>query len=395
MVLQSNFAKRSTSNAENTPPFLHGGKSLVSRIRSSLHDAARRRRARTNGTARTPKYVVEQARRRTHSRSHGNTIRFNVTTIKAPKVIDSVEIKDVEPSFSTTTVPIMLPRELGRPEYCDISQEAIVAVDPDLNGTDISYLREGLEEFGPGMLQVLSSVKGNPIKDVLPKELSIIVHDLSSAVPSHMLAIYGPPSKNGSTEKRKVTLYPAHSLVFAAYCSKLPPFPSPPVPTASQPGEPLELTVPIRPLCLPSPQTYPRLSSFLYTKRTDVLLQSLMPCPPPSSLMQSEGEDSSSQSSQLVEFAAKLAGTYTTQALLQHTMTVHGLWQNTCALGIFDDSLWETIDLAWQILLTAIAIGTGNPRDMIVPSAISSSLEQPQPCDTLLQSSPATSQTAS
>jgi len=229
------------------------------------------------------------------------------------------------------------------------------------------------------MLQGLSSVQANPIKDALPKELGILIHDLSAALPSHMLAVYGPPSPKQPIERRKVTLYPAHSLIFAAYCSKLPPFPPAGVPSPSQPSAPPELNVPVRPLCLPSPHTYPQLSCFLYTKRADILLQSLMPCLPPASLAQRQEKETSPQSSQLVEFAAKLAGTYTTQALLQHTMTVHGLWQNVCALGIFDDGLWETVDLAWQILLTAIAIGTGNPQAMISHPAISSSSsEQPQ-----------------
>lgn len=234
------------------------------------------------------------------------------------------------------------------------------------------------------MLHVLGSVKGNPIKDVLPKELSIVVHDISFAAPSHMFAVYGPPAQKGSTERRKVTLYPAHSLIFAAYCSKLPPFPPSGFEDTSQQSAPQELNVPVRPLCLPSPQTYPCLSSFLYTKRTDALLQSLVPCQLPTALIQRQEEVSLPSS--LVTFATRLAGTYTTQALLQHIMTVHGLWQNVCALGIFDDSLWETIDLAWQILLTAIAIGTGNPQAMIVPS-VSSSSEQPQQSDSQLQPS--------
>jgi hypothetical protein len=143
MVLQSNFSKRSN---ENKPPIQHGGKSLSSRIRTSLHDAARRRRARANGAPCTSKYAVEQAKRRSHSKLSVTTVRFHLTAITAPPVID-VEMKDAS---STTTVPIMLPRVLGRPEYCEISREAITAVDPELTGTDISYIREGLEEFGPG-----------------------------------------------------------------------------------------------------------------------------------------------------------------------------------------------------------------------------------------------------
>jgi len=383
MVVQSKRV-----DTESTPPAQQGGKSLASRIRSTLHDVARRRE-RINGVARTSKYVVEQARRRNHQRSSATTIRFNVTTITAPPIMD-VDIKDAEPSFATTTVPIMLPRELGRPEYCEISEEAINAAGPGLGAADITYVRESLERFGPSMLKVLGSVKSNPVKDALPKELGIVVHDLSSALPSHMLAVYGPSPKKGSTERRRVTLYPAHSLIFAVYCSKLPPFPPADVSVTSQPSVPAVLSVPVRPLCLPSPQTYPRLSSYLYTKRTDLLLHSLMPCQPPTTLAQRQEQDPSSQSSQLVEFAASLAGTYTTQALLQYTMLVHGLWQNVCALGIFDDGLWETIDFAWQILLTAIAIGTGNPQAMIAAPAASPSIEQPQPSDTPRQLSPPT-----
>lgn len=147
MVLQSNFAKR--ANAENTPPSQHRlGKSLASRVRSSLHDTARRRRARTNGLPRTSKYVVEQARRRNHAILPSNKLRFHVTTIAPPPVTD-IEMKDAEPSLKTTTVPVTLPKELGRPEYCEISQEAISAIAPELGDTDIGYLRETLEEFGP------------------------------------------------------------------------------------------------------------------------------------------------------------------------------------------------------------------------------------------------------
>jgi hypothetical protein len=43
----------------------------------------------------------------------------------------------------------MLPKELGRPEYCEISEEAIRAVGPELGATDITYIREYLEVLGP------------------------------------------------------------------------------------------------------------------------------------------------------------------------------------------------------------------------------------------------------
>lgn len=221
------------------------------------------------------------------------------------------------------------------------------------------------------MLQVLSTVKANPTKDSLPKELSIIVQDLASVTPSHMIAVYGPPSRSAPSQRRRVTLFPVHSIVFALHCAKLPPFPPISVPTTPAPGS-REMVVPVWPLCLPSPQTFPQLSSYLYNKRNDLLLSSLLPCPPPATLEQ--------ESSLLLPFASKLAGTYTAQALLQQTMTVHGFWQNVCALGIFDDELWDIIDLVWQILLTAVAIATGNPQAMIpIPSPSQPpALSQPQ-----------------
>lgn len=200
------------------------------------------------------------------------------------------------------------------------------------------------------------------MRNTLPTEIPVVVNDTTGPLPTHMMAIYGPPPQNGSAEKRKITLYPVHNTVLAAYCSKLPPFrPTSEAIRSAGPEKTLrEVILPVRPICLPSAQTYPQLSSFLYTKRTDALLASMMPCLPPQSL---------ADQSEITAFATRLAGTYTIQALLQHAMTVHGLWGNVCALGIFDDALWETIDLAWQVLLTAIAIGTGNPQSMIPPTS--------------------------
>lgn len=60
-----------------------------------------------------------------------------------------------------------------------------------------------------------------------------------------------------------------------------------------------------------------------------------------------------------------LAGMYTPPALLYQAMAVHGLWQNVCALGIFDDELWDMMDLAWEVMLSAVAIAIGSPEKML------------------------------
>lgn len=154
MVLQSNFARR--LNAENTPPTIHPNapaKSLASRLRTSLHDAARRRRGRTNGGTHAPKYAVEHAKRRSLTKSPSVSIRFNITSISStPPPVADVEMKDAEPLPSvpvSKTIPVVLPKQLGRPEYSEVSKEAVEAVDPELADIDPEYVREKLEELGP------------------------------------------------------------------------------------------------------------------------------------------------------------------------------------------------------------------------------------------------------
>ncbi|RDB28061.1 hypothetical protein Hypma_001286 [Hypsizygus marmoreus] len=365
MVLQSNFAKRVVSNVENHPPSTTT-KSIASRLRTSITDAARRRRARANGTS-TSKYNAVQAKRRS-AKTPASNIKFRMATIPnvPPPVVD-VEMRDAEPSGSssaTGNTPVVLPKELGRPDYRDVSREALVAADPELHDTDVTFLREALQEIGPDMLRGLAAITATPSKNALPNELNMIVHDLAVVLPSHLLAIYGPILKSNPEQKRKITLYPVHSLILSAYCTRLPPFPAsiplPALPTDAPPrSAPFSHTIPVRPLCLPHPASYLRLAAFLYTKRTDILMASLMPpCPLPA------GFDASDRR-QVEAYATQLATTFTGHALLQHAMIVHGLWQNVCALSIFDDSLWETMDAAWNVLLCAIAVSTGNKEAMM------------------------------
>lgn len=144
MVLQPNFAKR--ANSENTPPaapHLVTGKAIAAQARSTLQEASRRRRARANGVPHTSKNKVEQAKKRsvTKPSTPAATFRFNVTS--APGTPD-IEMQDVTPTPSTQ---VTLPRHLGRPDYREVSQEALIAADSE--DTNIAFLRQGLEDFGP------------------------------------------------------------------------------------------------------------------------------------------------------------------------------------------------------------------------------------------------------
>lgn len=75
------------------------------------------------------------------------------------------------------------------------------------------------------MLRVLAGIKAEPASNVLPQELSIIVNDVSSDVPTHMFAVFS--SRQPAPARRcRVTLFPAHNLIFAIHCANLPVLPT-------------------------------------------------------------------------------------------------------------------------------------------------------------------------
>lgn len=151
MVLQANFAKRFVSNSENTPP---SAKADGSRLHATLHDAARRRRARTNGAPRASKYTVEQAKRRSQTKPAA-PLKFKVAA-PAP-VVHDVEMKDAAPMASSSTIAdVTLPKHLGRPQFCEVSRDALIAVDPELADADLTFIREELEKLGPELVFILS-----------------------------------------------------------------------------------------------------------------------------------------------------------------------------------------------------------------------------------------------
>lgn len=159
MVLRANLANR--FDAENRPPPLNSPgptKPLTSRLRSSLTDSARRRRARATASPHASKYVVEFARRRQEAKKPGHALRIKVTTLAAPPASPSrdVEMQDAEPPSPVptriVTRSVVLPRELGRPAYCAVSKAAVEAVAPDLVSDDappIDVVRDMLPAFAP------------------------------------------------------------------------------------------------------------------------------------------------------------------------------------------------------------------------------------------------------
>lgn len=200
------------------------------------------------------------------------------------------------------------------------------------------------------MLQVLSSVQATPVSNALPKELSILINDLSADLPTHMLAVYSRQSSHSPNLTRRVTLYPTHNLVMAAHCANLPMLPKS---TTSEPDDAGNMLLPVVPLCIPAPETFSQLSGYLYTKNAYHLLSTLLPTGIGSTPYSLLGRDET----EVQQFSAKLRATYTPHALLTHAMSINGLWRNTVALGIFDDQLWDMLDLSWEVVIGALEGG--------------------------------------
>jgi hypothetical protein len=250
------------------------------------------------------------------------------------------------------------------------------------------------------MLQVLAATQTAPLAHTLPKELTLLLQPYAPplspilALPTHMLAVYAHALAPAG--RRRVTLFPVHDIVLATHCANLPPLTRPapalnsdpnpnsrsdsntdpdpdPDPTPPAPSDPISLTVPVVPLCLPSPETFPHLSAYLYTKRTDLLLTALLPCPPPPTLLPAfasfpfltpapaQEQDSAPGPEALQQFAAHLGTTYTPAALLRALGRVGGVWRNMCALGVYEAGLWGAVEGAWEVLVCAMGVGCGVP----------------------------------
>ena len=227
------------------------------------------------------------------------------------------------------------------------------------------------------MLGVLASTVTQPIAATTSSELpstvsvttTVPVSETPVLLPTHMLAVHSSAATSspgaGPSTPRKVTLFPAHSVVLAAHCANFPALPTTtfPVEYASDEevaqgvqglGREARTQLPLVPLSLPSPETFASLSTYLYTRRSDQLFASLLPHAPPPSLAQSKAKGEEA----LDMYADHLRSSISRTALLSLALRVLGLWRNTCALGVNDAQLWGVIERAWGVLVRSLGEGS-------------------------------------
>ncbi len=205
------------------------------------------------------------------------------------------------------------------------------------------------------MLAGISSLSSSHLplsmaKAHVPAMLSIPVRSSSAqpTYPTHVLAIAGSkPSPN-----EHAFLFPVHSIIIASQCTALPRLP----PSTGLSGG--SIHVPVLPLNLPSPTAFKIIHTYLYNHSLEVFTKSLFPLP--SSFVQSLSHHtvqstlaSGSSLHQLSTYLCSATGG-SLQALTTHAAHVKEVWQDLVALGLHDPELWDTLDLAWEVVLGAL-----------------------------------------
>ncbi|KAJ7611278.1 hypothetical protein FB45DRAFT_941457 [Roridomyces roridus] len=251
---------------------------------------------------------------------------------------------------------IQLPRTLARPVFTEVSREALLAAAPDLAAVPAEFIRHSLLAKAPqmqaGIAALLPLLPKSIPKSDLPSILTVPLRAHPS-YPTHVLAITAASSSKSRSEP--VSLFPVHPVVLAAHCAKLPRLPP------AQPDSRSCATLPVLSFSLPSLQAFTILREYMYTHRLDSALAALLPLPPaflqtlgPSGLSDAIAAALSSRNA-MHALAAHLAASSgsSVSALLAHAAHVKELWHDMVALGLYDDELWDALDLAWAVVLGA------------------------------------------
>ncbi|GJJ14741.1 hypothetical protein Clacol_009008 [Clathrus columnatus] len=216
------------------------------------------------------------------------------------------------------------------------------AIDPVLSGVPLGYILYNLKDIGPKLSEGAKATQAIPPTGPLHSEMLVKFNNTDLEPPTHILAVHSK-QQNGL-----FTLYPVHALVVSTGCAHLPLLPDSPAipPGAAMP----ELTLPVVSLSIPSPSMFQPILNYLYMRQNDVILDVLLPI-----------EDN--EVDPFIEMSKKQAEQFSVKELLINARKIWGLWANASALGIFDDHLFTTMEIAWEICIGALNISLDKPLD--------------------------------
>ncbi|KAI0089439.1 hypothetical protein BDY19DRAFT_1047873 [Irpex rosettiformis] len=327
---------------------------------STLRDSSLRRRNRVISGLPMPKSIMSSARRQKATQHKAATDHSSNYALPTPPESPMSMCVSPPPVKETQNrrVTLQFPKRLVRPQTKGVRHQTVAACDPEgLKEVPVHYVREALDTLAPRMLKVCSGIRAPRFMspNALPKELVVFAQDLSAQMPTHLLAVYNKP-ENGT--QANVILVPAHNVVLTAYCANMPRLPvSSPAPP-SEKGGPIQL--PVVPMNLPHPQSYGHIQQYLYTKDRVTFLMSMLPSIPPQAVFRG-------LSSAAVQYAKDLAMTVSTQKILAFLRNAHGIYRNMYALDVQEDVMWGLLNVAWEVLLTALALSAGTPQMAPLP----------------------------
>ncbi|KAH7104939.1 hypothetical protein BKA62DRAFT_430335 [Auriculariales sp. MPI-PUGE-AT-0066] len=291
-------------------------------------------------------------------------------------------------SFAAGSATVSFQRRLARPrDPLAVPLDILVHRHPHWQGLSLPAIKHALRARGPALAHALHATRASPIS-ALPTILdALISEDLRADMPSHFFAVYSKTSQSRPTQARRtVTIFPAHDAVFQAYCAKLAPMPpaaaipGPDTPLAAD-GRSIETTLPVVPLCLPSPRTFGLLQHYLYHNDPDALGASLLPALP------ATASESADRAQTIRDLAQQIAATHGPAKINEHVLQAHGLWSNIVVLGITDEGLWTALDFFWAVLMSALYLATlARPAEHII---LGSSQPEPHPVSAVCGPGPA------
>ncbi|THU75785.1 hypothetical protein K435DRAFT_771416 [Dendrothele bispora CBS 962.96] len=261
---------------------------------------------------------------------------------------------------------IQLPRSLARPDYTEVSKAALQSIAPELADVPLGYIRWSLRLQQAQMTEGLNALVPSHTPNYLPKthlpsHLTIPLHhsypsSVAPAYPTHALAVSSGFDPTNS--EPYALIIPIHSLVLIAHCARLPTLPFDGSVCHESPSR---VRIPVITIVLPSPRGFPILLKFLYTHSLESVLRSLVSLP---SAQQSLGlshetvlqiMNSPSTLRQLAQDHCERSN-YNMQMLTTQAAHVKDFWPDVVALGVNDMALWDTLDLAWEVVLGAMNI---------------------------------------
>ncbi|CAE6345020.1 clampless1 Clp1 protein [Rhizoctonia solani AG-1 IB] len=344
-----NMAKSFSPSPSPSPPF---DQNEFPKAQGKPALAPRRRRpTRTAGDIQVPP---------TYAKARQLSVAFATTPTRPTH-------EQVLPSPETTPPParasrkIELPWKLARPEVPQVLSETLAVIDPDLEGVPVEFVVHKLKTVGQELLTSLgnvvppSSIFPSINTASLPSELELHIRDRSQpleAIPTHLLCVFNPHAGKAS----KGHLFPAHSLVLASQCSK---FPQVGPATRIIDHERGTTRLPVVPLPVPHPASFGFLNAYLYTRRVDKVLATLIPLPTQTLASISASMANQPACGAIPQLSAAMARTFTLPALVDRAGVIHGMWSNCKALGVDDDRLWKVLELAWDIVVASISASAG------------------------------------